>query len=323
MRKALLAGTAAVAALTLCAPASARNHILRPNATNYTTPGWVANPLGSPFQNVLADDVVQPNAPSTDSGFLTGIGDTASYAGLHVAEPTLAAGENVTGATAWVYASTGPLQSLTVSLWSGNRFLAWRSFDPGQGARWLSVPYAKPLTPDQAKALTVLLGSEGSTQSAQWGRTYATYVELATDAPDPAAPPPPFPPPPTGVKLAFSTVRVVSERGKTFAPLVLHCPTAVVARCKGTVTIHLLADAPKAKPHKLVRMARCGRGCRPIGRGSFDIASGKRGKVKVRMALKQETLFGQRRRRKAKVTATTRDGAGNRTVTTRVVTLTH
>jgi hypothetical protein len=322
MRRLLLATLGAT--LALAAPAAARDLYLRPNTTYMQQSGWIANPVGSPFATVLDDPVVQPNAPDTGGGYLTGVGQgNEAYASVGMPPPALGAGEHVTGATAWVYASTGPTQTLTISLWGGNQFLAWRTFGPGQAAAWRSVPAFRAPTADQAGKLSILLGSDSSSQTMPWGRTYASYVDLATDAPDPAPPPDPGPPPPAGITIAVSKVHVIVERGKAVAPLMLACPAGEVGRCRGTVTITLLADAPKPGTRKLARAARCGRGCRPIGKGSFDIAAGKRRKVKVRMALRRDDVFAKHgRRRRARVTATMRDGAGRRTVTSRVVTLT-
>jgi hypothetical protein len=325
MRRLLLVTLGAT--LALAGPAAARDLILRPVSTNLAQPGWIANPVGSPFASVLNDAVVQPSVPDTSSGYLTGNGSTDhSYASVALAPPTLNPGENITGATAWVYASTGAAQTLTVALWGGSQFLGWRWFGPGQAAAWRSVPLSAPPTADQANHFSVLLGSSSSSSYMPWGRTYASYVDLATDGTDPAPPPPPDPgpPPPSGVTIALTRVHVIVERGRAVAPLTLGCPAAAVDRCRGTVTITLLADPPKPTTRKLARASRCGRGCRPIGKGSFDIAAGKRRRVKVRMALRRDTLFAKHgRRRRARVTATMRDGAGRRTVTSGIVTLTN
>jgi hypothetical protein len=328
MRRLLLATLGAT--LALAGPAAARDLYLRPASTSMQQPGWFASPYGSPFAGVLDDSVVQPAAPDTGGDYLGGFGSGDSYAGVALSPPGLGAGENVTGATAWVYASTGAAQSLTISLWAGNQVVAWRYVGPGQAAGWRSVPVSHAPTVDQAGKLAVLLHSDSSSRSIPWGRTYASYVDLATDGADPSAPPPdsapvpPPPPPPPGVTIALTRVHVIVERGRAVAPLTLACPAGSVGRCRGTVTIALLADPPKPGTRKLARAARCGRGCRPIGKGKFDIAAGKRRKVKVRMALRRDDLFAKHgRRRRARVTATMTDGAGRRTVTSRVVTLTN
>jgi hypothetical protein len=322
MRRLLLATLGAT--LALAGPAAARDLYLRPTATNLQQPGWIANPSGASFASVLDDPVVQPAAPDTGGDYLSGAGSGEHYASVAVAPPALNAGENVTGATAWVYAATGAAQSLTISLWGGNQLLAWRYFAPGQPAAWRSVPVPQAPTADQAGKLSVLLRSDSSSWTMPWGRTYASYVDLATDGADPAPAPDPLPPPPSGVTIALTRVHVIVERGRAVAPLTLGCPAGAVGRCAGTVTITLLPDPPKPGTRKLARATRCGRGCRPIGTGKFDIAAGKRRKVKVRMALRRDTLFAKHgRRRKARVTATMRDGSGRRTVTSGVVTLTN
>jgi hypothetical protein len=328
MRRLLLATLGAT--LALAVPAAARDLYLRPASTSMQQPGWFASPYGTPFATVLDDPVVQPAAPDTGADYLGGVGSGEHYASVGMAPPALNAGENVTGATAWVYAATGAAQSLTISLWAGNQVLAWRYFGPGQAAGWRSVPVSQAPTADQAGKLSLLLRSNSSSSYLPWGRTYASYVDLATDGNDTAppsvdsGPAPPLPPAtPSGVTIALSRVHVIVERGRAVAPLTLGCPAGAVGRCRGTVTITLLADPPKTTARKLARAARCGRGCRPIGKGKFDIAAGKRRKVKVRMALRRDALFAKHgRRRRAKVTATMTDGAGRRTVTSRVVTLT-
>jgi hypothetical protein len=322
----------AVAALGVAAPASARDLYLRPASTNLQQPGWFANPLGSPFASVLNDPVVQPAVPDTSTGYLSGVGSNDYYTSQAMSVPALNPGENVTGATAWVYATTGSAQSLTVSLWGGTQLLGWRYYGPGQAAAWRSVPVQTAPTADQANHLSVLLGANSASGSTPWGRVYASYVDLATDGQDPSPTSPTDPgtpgpsqplPPAAAIRIAAQTVHVGVERGKAVAPLLLACPASAAGSCRGTVTITLLPDPPKPGTHKLAHAARCGRGCRPIGHGSFDIAAGRRRKVKVRMALRRDQVFAQHgHRRRAKVTVTMRDGTGRRTVTSGIVTLT-
>jgi hypothetical protein len=319
--------TAAFAASALAVPAAQADIVVRPVKTWNQDPTWLVTPSLSTPAAVLDDDVLQPQAPDTTdylSGTAKGTFDTA----VGIASPALADGQSVTGATAWVYAGTGPNQWLTVSLWSGFNVLAWRAFPPGQAAAWRSVPVTQAVTSDQAKSLALLLRTDNSANTG-WGRVSAAYVDLTTigdPAPQESTPPPADEPPagtgpapPPEVDILERVVKVTIHRGHPVAPLTLSCPTSAATRCRVQLTIRLL---PSGSTRRLAVGARCGRGCRPIGNGSYTVAQGHRRKVRVRMSLRTGQVFGHRRRAKTRITVDSRDASGRRAVSNDVVTLT-
>jgi hypothetical protein len=332
-----LALTAALAlALTLiAAPAGAATYQLRPNATLQQDAGWGVTPSSMTADQVLAAPVLQPAGPSTTGPSLAATSGSGNFTIVGVPAPALAANETVTGATVWVYASTGTSRPLQLSLQSGSTALAKATIGAGKEAGWASATASGPLTAAQAGQLSIALQSQGGSGNATATTVYAAYLELSTSgaqtsgagggsngggasgggATVPLADLPPSLAPPD---IAAPSNPVPLPAAARTISVVLHCPAAAVTGCHGTVTLRF-----GARNAQLIAFAaRCGRGCRTIGSGNFNIAAGKSKRVKVHMSVSTRRLFGHHRAVAVSETTTVRTGSGRLLSNTAIVVLT-
>lgn len=151
-------------------------YTLRPNATINST--WTAAPNGSAASAVLDDPVLQPNAPPTNSDYLTATvaGRTAE---VEVDTQALAAGDTVLSTTAWAYVGTGTRRTVTITLLSGTTVLGSNTVPAGMAPTWHTVPSTSGLTQAQVDALRVRVSLAGS-GAATASYVYAAYVSLQT-----------------------------------------------------------------------------------------------------------------------------------------------
>jgi hypothetical protein len=237
----------------------------------------------------------------------------------------------VTSATAWIYAATGPGQPLNISLQAGSTSLAATGIGANKPAAWVSVTASGPLTAAQLGHLSIGLRSQGSGQGA--ATVYAAYVELSTngaqtsgtgsgtgiggssgtDASVPLASLPPSLAPPA-IAVPSNPVQVSAARTVV---VVVRCPAAAITGCHGTITLRL-----GVRNAQLIAVAaRCGRGCRTIGGGSFSVAAGKTKRVKAHMTVSTRSLFGHRKSVVVAETTTVHTPSGQLLSSTAVVVL--
>jgi hypothetical protein len=254
---------------------------------------------------VLAAPALQPAAPSATGASLSSTAGSGSSTIVGVAAPALAATETVTGATAWVYAATGAGQPLNISLEAGSTSLATTAIGANKPAAWFSVTANGPLTAAQIGHLSIELRSQGSSQSAT--TVYAAYVELSTsgaqtsgpgsgtgtggsNGTDATIPLASLPPSLAPAAIAAPSNPVQVSAARTIV-VVVRCPAAAITGCHGTITLRL-----GVRNAQLIAVAaRCGRGCRTIGGGSFNVAAGKTKRVKAHMTVSTRSLFGNRK----------------------------
>jgi diguanylate cyclase (GGDEF)-like protein len=159
----------------------------------------------------------------------------------------------------------------------------------------------------------------------------AVLETVAPPAPSPAQPGSPAVPPALVAKVATLARAVVNVSGGV-APLDLGCPATVVGGCRGVAYLDPVKVVKKAAKRRgksrsrrvTARAARRGR-TGSFGRGSFVIAAGKQGKVKVRLTTAARRALGlltgkraraarRGRRIKAVVTVRQRGQRAQRTV---------
>jgi hypothetical protein len=137
--------------------------------------------------------------------------------------------------------------------------------------------------------------------------------------PPPTTPPPstspPTTPPPTTPPSAqpFAGVKLVSTRltfGGRFITLKLSCPAATVGRCSGRSKLTARRRASSGAARSVT-----------LGRASFSIAPGTRGKVRVRVARSGRRLLSGVRRLRGRDINAARDAAGQSKTTVAAVTI--
>lgn len=342
---------AALLALALVpSSAAAATYELRPVTTLQQDSGWTVTPSGTTVDAALAAPVTQPATPSTTGANLIASSTAAITAAVGVAAPPLAANESVAGATAWIFASTGNGQPLTISLRTGATTIGTAHVAAGGPSGWLSVTAAGPLSASQVGDLSIALTSSGRNARALATTVYVAYVELTTTGapataggggvagggggggggaagtttgagaggggagggattgnpglvtsflPSLAAP-----------SIAASSRPIVVSARATSLPIGLSCPAVAVGGCHGMLTLTL--SAPHARYGRAsARIARCGRGCRTIGRAPFNIARGQRQNVHVHMAVRGNRLFGRSKQITITAKTTVHDVSGS------------
>ena len=324
----------AVAALLVFAQA-ATAQVLRPTMTTGVN-GWTTVPYGTGIAAALADDVTQPAAPNTGTGYVTSPTGGNYWTAVTVAAPVLAPAESITGATAWAYVASGSTRSALLALYSGQTLLGWTVVPAGQSARWFSVSSTTVPTAAQAANLYVVLVPSGKTSTAV--TAYAAYVDLATVAPDhgttPVSPGGSSPtatggggggdataggaPTPASAGLAPVAALTVKPTGVVNVPV--SCPAISVFGCTGTVTVELLG-----KPsHKGASRATTARRRKVVLRAKgrrFKLAAGANAMVPVVLDRRTARLLRHSGRARARVTVTTEIGGGKKAVSSQTVTL--
>jgi hypothetical protein len=109
----------------------------------------------------------------------------------------------------------------------------------------------------------------------------------------------------------------VSSGGK--APVKVSCPGTAAGGCEGEVVIEFYEESGAAPKATLAR--RGGRRRVRVGRKRFRIAPGKSQKVPVKLNRRGGKTVRRRGRARARITVTTRDKAGDTTVSTRTITI--
>jgi RTX calcium-binding nonapeptide repeat (4 copies) len=128
----------------------------------------------------------------------------------------------------------------------------------------------------------------------------------------------PVPPQPEAPKVKISDNPVtVSSGGK--APVKVTCPGTAAGGCEGEVVIEFYEESGAAPKATLAR--RGGRRRVRVGRKRFRIAPGKSRKVPVKLNRRGGKTVRRRGRARARITVTTRDKAGDTTVSTRTITI--
>ena len=329
--KARLIPVLAVAALLASAQAAtASSHVLRPTTTAGVN-GWTTVPFGTSISAALADDVTQPAAPGTGTGYVVSPTKSNSWTAVGIAAPQLSQDETISGATAWAYLATGATRGASLSLYSGQTLLGWTPVPAGQSARWYSVPTTAAPTAAQAASLYVVLVPNGYyTYSAV--TAYAAYVDLATVVPAEASTPAPAGSNPSsqsgdgdaaaGVPAAPVAAALVPVAGLKANPsgvvnVPLTCPALNVFGCTGTVTVQLLGSSAKksaseARRRKVVMRTKGRR---------FKIAAGAKAMVPVTLERRTARTLRHAGRSRARVTVTTELGGGKTTVSSEIVTV--
>jgi hypothetical protein len=285
--------------------------------------GWTSTPQTSTPDSVLAKAIIQPTAPSASS-FVTatnppsgdgdgdgggGGGGGGGYDVLGVqaaAPPSFGPGESVTSATAWVYLNTGTSQSVSVYLAIGYQPLASATIPAGKPAGWYSVSTNKALASTDLSQLTIWLTSQGPSGATN-ANAYAAYVQLDTNAPahagtggQPTTSPTQTPSTAPGLSgsgpspisgshaVWVDTPNVIVSASQKDVPVDLSCAVATPGGCHGVLELRVLSGTPvahgSAAGGPLAVTARCARGCRLLGRQSFNIAAGHTKRVKVHLA---------------------------------------
>jgi hypothetical protein len=330
VRRALV--SAALAALAIAAPASAATYVARPTSTLFSA--WTTAPLGADLYSVLDDPVARPATPTI-------AGDEAHTdkagvwsARVRVAAPSIPASETPTAARLAVYAEVGPPSTLTVTMYSGLLPLRTLMLAAGTKPGWYasadvalngSVPGDLQLSFDDVRG-----SGPGPT------RVSAASIEVDTrsaaaaagpaDAPaatpvgddTPADGDQPSSPagngdgdgPPAAQLVTPATIALAPAASAV--PFALGCPAGAASACRGTIVLQVAGAAPPKRGR--ARAARCARGCRTIGQASFQVAAGKKKKVKVKIAHAARNLFARGRTVHATAVVTTRDAAGSTTV---------
>jgi hypothetical protein len=325
-----------VALLALCPAAGASTHILRP-ASTAASGQWSVVPAGSDVAASLADDIAQPAAPDTGTGFITSPAKGNSLTAVTISAPALATGENITGATAWVYLSTGSSRSATVALATSTTVLGTVSVPAGRSAQWVSVPTSVAPTAAQLAGAYLVIAPGGNTGSAV--NAYAAYVDLETDAPDPS----------TGSADGSSTagsspsgttavggdgalggadaslaatvahVAALVARPTDIVSVPIVCPVVQLSGCAGRVTIELLGPYTRSAARRMSAARRRKVVLRSTRR--FKVAAGTRGRVPVVLDRRTARVLHRRGRARARITVTTDLGDGKRAVAVRTLNL--
>lgn len=329
----------AVAALLVFAQA-ATAQVLRPTGTSGVN-GWTTVPWGSDIAAALADNVTQPAAPNTGTGYVRSPSSGNSWTAVTVATPALAQGESITGATAWAYVASGSTRSASLALYSGQTLLGWTAVPAGQSARWYSVSSTTVPTAAQAANLYVVLVPSGSTSTAV--TAYAAYVDLATDAPDQATTPVPAgsaSPTAAGggdgggdAAAGGSPTQTAAAAAAALAPVAaltvkptgvvnvpVSCPPISVFGCTGTVTVELLGKPSRKGASRATTARRRKVAIRAKGR-RFKLAAGTRAMVPVVLDRRTARLVRHSGRARARVTVTTEIGGGKKAVSSQTVTV--
>jgi YVTN family beta-propeller protein len=117
-------------------------------------------------------------------------------------------------------------------------------------------------------------------------------------------------------RVLISTKSVtITRRG--YVPIRLTCPTSAPGGCSGTLTLRLARGRPR-RAHALI--ARCARGCRPLGRRGFHIHAGHSVLVRVHISAYGRRLLAQHHTLRATATATT-FSEGQALTTVRTITI--
>lgn len=339
-----LARTTRIAAITLiaafaaAAPADASTYILRPTST-VSGAQWTVTPTGATIDSVLSDDVVQPTAPDTSTGYITSPLSATFSAAVGVAAPALTQGENVTGATAWVYLDTGATRPATVYIYTSSAVLGYAAVRAGQSPGWVSVPSNSVPTATQAASLRVAVQPFDFDTSTPI-HVYGAYVALQTEGAAPAdGTSPSTTVPGTTDGTTPPTTAVTGDTGSTESPFAatlpnftalavrrngavrvpVSCPGLQLPGCTGTVTLSLTLRTATSAERALVTGAR--RRKLVLRSRAFKIAAGKTAQVPVRLNRRTERRFRPARQVRARVTVSTTLADGKRTETARTVTL--
>ncbi|MFL5911334.1 MAG: hypothetical protein ACJ768_12260 [Gaiellaceae bacterium] len=333
MKARLIPVLAVVALLASAQAATASSHVLRPTTTAGAN-GWTTVPFGTNIAAALADDVIQPAAPGTGTGYAVSPSSSNYWTAVGIAAPALAQGESITGATAWAYLATGSTRGASLSLYAGQTLLGWTAVPAGQTARWYSVPTMAAPTAAQAADLYVVLVPNGKTTNTAV-TAYAAYVDLATVAPAEASTSalagsaPSSTPngggnattggPATPVAAALAPIAALTAKPSGVVNVPLTCPALSVFGCAGTVTVELLGatakkSATEARRRKMVLRTKS------KGR-HFKIAAGAKAMVPVTLERRTARMLRHAGRARARVTVTTELGGGKTSVASRTVTV--
>jgi YVTN family beta-propeller protein len=117
-------------------------------------------------------------------------------------------------------------------------------------------------------------------------------------------------------RVLISTKSVtITRRG--YVLIRLKCPVSAPGDCRGTLTLRL-ARGPARRIHALI--ARCARGCRPLGTRRFHIHAGHSVLVRVQISAYGRRLLARHRTLRTTATATT-FSAGQTVTTVRTITI--
>jgi YVTN family beta-propeller protein len=116
-------------------------------------------------------------------------------------------------------------------------------------------------------------------------------------------------PPSRPARVLISTRSVTITRGGDVL-IRLKCPLWAQGGCSGTLTLRLARGRPR-RSHAL--LARCARGCRPLGRSHFHIHAGHTILVRVHISAYGRRLLAQHKTLRASATATTVSGESSAT----------
>ena len=117
-------------------------------------------------------------------------------------------------------------------------------------------------------------------------------------------------------RVLISTKSVtITRRG--YVPIRLKCPVSAPGDCIGTLTLRLAPGRPR---HAHALIARCARGCRPLGRRRFHIHAGHSVLVRVHISAYGRRLLAQHKTLRTTATATTLS-EGQTVTTVRTITI--
>ncbi len=117
-------------------------------------------------------------------------------------------------------------------------------------------------------------------------------------------------------RVLISTKSVtITRRG--YVLIRLKCPVSAPGGCSGTLTLRLAPGRPR---HAHALIARCARGCRPLGRRRFHIHAGHSVLVRVHISAYGRRLLAQHHTLRATATATT-FSEGQALTTVRTITI--
>jgi hypothetical protein len=183
----------------------------------------------------------------------------------------------------------------------------------------------------QLNQLVIALQAGGSAGVA---RVFAAYGEVDTTTPtvDAAQPPRPATGPASESGNVHSPVSVVTPNVTVTAnqptvPIELSCAAGAVGGCHGVLVLRVLGHATSATAAASNRSqpqavaARCARGCRILGRQSFNIAAGRHQRVPVHLAHSARHLLHSHHRVSAQAVAITTDSTGNTQITKSALTV--
>ena len=324
MRRLLVVPALAAALLSSAPAAKASTFLARPVST--ISSNWTTAPPNADLSTVVDDPVAAPSAPTVAGDEAHADGAGVWTAGVRLQAPPLGEGERATSARISVYAEVGAPATLAVTLRSGDTVVGELDLPAGSKPAWYaSGPLALDGIDPSALTLTFVTTRQsgpGPTKVA------AAYVDVtsgpAETVPSPSAPlgPATLDAPPTAPPAAelVTPATIALPARATAVPFSVGCPAGDPMSCRGTIELQLAGAAPAAKRSRgRAHAARCARGCRVLGKGTFEVAAGAHKTVRVKLNRAARKVLKRGRTVKATVVTTTRSRAGDVVVTRRPV----